>query len=788
MQKKLKDLYAPADLVRMQTQTAGKMQQAGMGGMMGMPTGPDQHQAGVRMRRELENFARESAKGQENLVKLIANREAIVGRLAKREKELVASGRDDLKTKQELVRIQEVIGRIEENNAQKRESRKLRDTILNQALEARQKMNVSPERLMSAYRAGGFGGALREGGSMIGQMSGGQRAGLAGSVMGAMGTALGIGGEMYGNYTGSPLRTAGNVGAGTQSTLGVDTQNIYSRRSAFEAAFNPERSRAARMALEANRGARIQSGTGLVGNMLGYAGAGMGAGAAIGSVVPGLGTGVGAAIGGAAGAVKGAYNVFSDPAQRSLAMSALPGSIGKRYGTEYESIQTRKLGEDYQKSLEDLKNQNPGKTMASQYYEQNYQGNLASQRAMGMSNQGFYGQGGFLQGGVNAGFGPEMMQNMSSGILGAGGSSRSAAGNSVFGNQLAKNMDLTNSQQVLGTLSGSMGGAETTKQATVKIISEAMRLGLDDSKFAEENRRFTQAAAEVIARSGAQTEGDAGRVAGGFGAFVAENSNKGIEAAKGAYEQYQQISSTTTGPRGVMRAAGFLSDPALSKLSTVEQQSLMGMREDEINENNLQAVAIADKLGISVDDLKDKIKGTNQGAVSRYKAHDEARDRLKQKGISIADIKSSKDFAALDDQSKKDIRDMGGFESAENSFANPREARAFMAGQLGQQTPADIQMDRDKVAASKAQGSGGRQEDLTNADAAKDFGIVLNNFRDFRKDIIPTAEAIEKFTGKIREMMIALNSASSDIDKSNIIKYYAKSRAETQGQSGKNSK
>lgn len=772
MRNKLKDLYAPADLLRMQTQTSGRLQSAGMGGILGQP--PEALQkSGMAAKRELDSYIREQAQGQEKLTRLIVQREGVLEKLKKKQQEMVAGSKQELDIKKQ-------IAQVEENNYRMAEQYRQRDKLLNQALNMRGGGPGDPGASDPAR------GPLASMGSSKVKTDALTGAAI-GSIIAAAGRVMGIGSEMYGNYANAPLRTAGNLGRGVQSTIGADSQTIYGRRSAFEAAFNPERTRAAQMALEASQGNRAMAGGGLAGKLLMGAGAGASAGAAataLGGPLTALGGGV---LGGIGGAAIGAYKAFGDPAQRALMMSAIPGSIGKRYGAEYESIQTAKTGEDYQKALADLKNQNPGKTMASQYYEQNYQGNLQSQRAMGMSNEGFYGRGGFLQGGVNAGFGPEMMQQMSSGILGAGGSSRGAAGNSVFGNQLARNMNMTNSPQILGALSGGMGGAEASREATIKILSEGMRLGLDDSKFAEENRRFTQVAAEIISRSGAQSEGDAGRTAGGFGGFVAENTNKGIEAAKSAYEQYQQISSTTSGPRGVMRAAGFLSDPKLSMLSTIEKQSLMGMKEEEINEGNLQAVAIADKLGISVDDLKDRVGGKNKNAVSRFSAHDQARDRLKQKGINIGDIKSSKDFATLDEQSKKDILAMSTAEGAENAFANPREARSFMSGQLGQKVPTDIQEDRDRVARAKATGPGGRQEDLTNADAAKDFGIVLNNFRDFKKDIIPTAEAIEKFTGKIREMMIALNAAATDIDKSNIIKYYTKSRAETQGQSGKKS-
>lgn len=767
MQQKLRDLYAPSDRVRAQAQTADKLNQLGMGGIHG-PTNAAQTQAATQYRRNLDTYIREEYKKQEELVKLLGKREEKLKSLQEKQKDMLKGSKEELE-------IKERIARVEDNQARKRQEYNQRDQAINQAADIKRQQQFSMERLSTAYEMGGIGGAARAGGRMAGQAFRANPVGVAAGILGAMGTAIGVGGELYGNYTQSPLRTAGNLGAGIQSTVGQESQIIGARRSVFEAAFNAERSRAAQMAVEANRGARVQTGAGLAGNILGMGGAG----AAAGSFFPGPGT----AIGAAGGIVYGAYRSFSDPAQRALAMSALPGGIGKRYGNEYESIMARRLGENYSQSLQDLRNQNPGKNLASGYYEQNYMQNLKSQRSMGMGNSQFYGAGGFLQSGVNAGFTPEMMTGAAAGILGVGGSTRSAVGNALFANQLSRNMDLTNAQQVLGTLSGGIGGSQATQQATIKIIAEGMKLGLDSSRFVEENRRFTQVAAEIISRSGAGGPGDFARVAGGFSRFLVEPTAAGIGAAQSAYQRYQDISSSVTGPRGVMRMAGFLSDEKLNQLSTMEKQALSQIPENQLNENHPVVVGLASKYGIPVSEFVERISNVNEGAVSRFASTDKARDRLRSTNVDVRRALSDSAYrSSLTRQQQDDITAIGVSRMVEFGNEGPRELAAGIAGQVGGGAPG---ISDTAVGARMGRGSG-RGEDVTVTETAKDFGIVLQNFRDFKKEIMPSADAVANFTGKVREMMIVLrNATESEIP--GLMKAYNQ-RAINQVQGGKPSR
>lgn len=763
MQKKLRELYAPSDMLRMQQQTGQRAQQMGFFGMS-QPTSQDFQRATAQQKREMDASIREQIAGQDKLLKLISAREKALKELKKQQDSMTKGSEEELKTK-------EKIARVEENLAKQRQNYRRQDEALNQAMDAKQRSQMSVERLATAYQHGGVGGAVKAGGRMAGQFA--NMVGPAGIIglgaagIGAAATGLGVFSDYYRDYGRMPIDRNMALANAAQGSIGRDVSNIYGRRTAFELPFMGERSRAAQQALEAMRTGQNADVMDVFSSIGKWGAGGMGTGAAvgagIGSIVPGLGTAIGAGVGGAAGGllggIGGIMSAAGDPMKRALIMSSLP-FIGKQYGAKYQAMQAERAVQDYNTAYESEKNLNPYKKAAVGEYEQNYMRNLEAQRMMGMDNNQFYGDKGYLKSATNAGFTPEIALAMSQGIIGAGGSTR-MAGDSIFGAQLARGLNLTNSANILGTLSGSMGSSETTKNTTVKILAEGMRIGLDDSKFAEENRRFTQTASEIIARTGATSEQDAGRIAGKFSSFVADNTNAGIAAAKSAYEEYQAMSSSTSGPRGVMRAAGFMSDPALAKMSTMDKQALMQIPEDQVNESSTFIKGLAAKYNMEPQTIIDAIQGVNKGSQNRYKEADVLRDRvqgyLKDKGITL-----NKDtFESLPKNIKSDIASLQSYQMNEYGFKDTQtaQARTFSTINGMPLTPADIQADREAIIKKKAEGFTGKVEDATISSMAGDSATILKNFNDLRPSLKDAAESAAKFTDAVREMNAELLTA-----------------------------
>lgn len=791
MQKKLKDIMAPGDMMRMQRDTAQRMQNSGQGGIMSAPSMEAFTKATQASRREMDQMIAEQARGQEKLGKMLAQRTETLKKLQDQQKQVVKDSKEELE-------IKEKIARVESNNQQLKETYRQRDASLNQAMDARDAMKPQGmERVAQAYQHGGVRGAATAGMRMLSPTG---MMGLAGAGMGFLGQGLQMGGEFYRDLTRAPVRTESAMGSAVSGSLGKQTSDIYGRRSSFEQMFAPERQRAAQQALDANQASKTSDLMGLGGGLLKAGGmglAGAAAGAGVGSIVPGIGTAVGGIVGGIGGFGKGMWDMASNERMRSQALSPFSNTQSQRY----QSILAEDMVKNYESSYESQKKQNPFKTAAVGEYEQNYQRNLDQQRSMGLNNEGFYGPGGFQQNAINQGFTPEMGMQMSSGILGAGGSTRMAR-DSAFGLQAQRGMDLTNASQVLGTLSGGLGSSGASEQATIKILSEGMKLGLDDSKFAEENRRFVAMTAEIVAKSGATSGDDFTRTAGGFGKFVGENTNAGIGAAKTAYDQYQQISQSTTGPRGVMRAAGFMSDPALSKLSTMSKQALMQVPESDLNEDNPLVQNAAKEAGVSAKDIVSRVTNTNQGSVSRFKQADQLRDKLRSYAKSVGKENLSKeDIDKAPENVKNDFNQLTAYQTTELGYQGSRETTARALGTVNTGVTDAGKATAREGAIGEKLGSGdrtGRMEDTTIKAMAADSKVVLDNFNEMAPAMKSAAASTAAWTREVREANAALQSAlesarankNSDTLKTveDLMKKLSNGAGEVQGQGGRSSK
>lgn len=729
MQKKLKEIYAPADMIRAQTMTQQRLQGQGLGNIS-QPSMDAYNRATQQSRREMDQMIREQVTGQEKLGKLIAQREAKV-------KELVAEQNKLTKGSQEELALKEKIARVEENIHRQRQMYLQRDQAINLAMTAREK-SLGGAHSDYSKTPKDFAEAMDNFGRPRFP-----NLGMYGRIAGGVGMALKYGGELYRDLSGMPMRTDTAVGNAMQGTMGRDVNNIYGRRTAFEMNFSQERARAAQNALDMGAANRTADKLGLAGNSL-MVGGGLASGLAT------SWTGVGG-IAGLAVAGKGAWNMISDERQRSLMLSP----FSSRSRDRYQSLIAEQMAQDYQGNLEAQKNQNPFKTAAVSDYEQNFMRNLGMQRMMGLGNQGFYGDGGFMRQSINAGFTPEMAMEMAQSIQGAGGSTRMMR-DSTFGNQLARGADLTNAGQILGTLSGGLGSSESTKQAAIKIGAEATRLGLDESKFAEEQRKFAQVTAEFIARSGGSTSGDMERILSSFGGFYADKSTRGLDAAKNAYEEYQQISSSVTGPRGVMRAAGFLRDEKLSQLDTVSKQALLQIPEEQLTEDNPLVAGLARKVGETPKDFIQRIKGINQGAVSRFKEADQIRDRLRERGVDMTQIDNPEYMQRQDPSVQNDVTSLLAFQTMELGYKDSRTMKARAAGTVGRQSIGD---DAEAAFKAKLESDTGRMEDNTVRAQAGDASTVLKNFNEMRDGMDAAAKSAAAFTDKIREMNAALIKA-----------------------------
>lgn len=802
--RKLKDVTQP--ISAMQQSTAQRAQQNGLGGLS--PQTMDAFQkATASARKELDQMITEQVKQQEKLGKFIAQRTESIKKMIDEQKKLVSGSKEELEIREKIIRA-------EQNQQSLKEAYRQRDAQLNQSLDAKEAMreqqaqeikNRNPE---GWNRAGRFAkqGMYRQAGRDAFNAMGGLQG--VGNMVGGIGAAVSQGANLYRDFSYGDLRAQSSMGNAVQGTVGRDINNIYGRRSSFENNFLDDKRKAAQQAIEQMQTNMAMDKLGLAGNtasIVGGAAGGFGGwrkgaaiGAAAGSIVPGIGTAAGGTIGGIAGAApglalagKGLMGLLGDERQRSLALSPFSKTANNRY----ESLIAEQMAKDYETSYEDRKKLNPFKTAAVGEYEQNWQRNLGAQRQMGLDNKGFYGKDGFLDKNISAGFTPEMGLEMSSSIMGAGGSTRMSRGEgSAFGNQLARGHDLTNAGNVLGTLSGGLGSFESTKLATIKILAEGTKIGLDDSKFAEENRKFTQITADIIAKAGAIGADDQQRLSAGFGAFVADKTMGGMDAAKSAYEKYQQISQETSGPRGVMRAAGFLSDPILSKLPTMTQQALMKIPDNQLSEDHPVVLQAAEKSGKSPKEIIASISGVTGKSVSRHKEFDDAISRITKYAKD-----SGKNHLTEEDMKyiQKDVNTASVFATSEHGITNKQELNSFIRAQANRELDPLKQAEYESKVEGKLTGDTGRMEDSNVKAMASESRAVLDNFNEMAPAMKKVAEMTATWTKAMWESAAAMQAAleaarngdSAGLRKATVeyMKNHTGTRSSTQPQGGRSS-
>ena len=200
--------------------------------------------------------------------------------------------------------------------------------------------------------------------------------GMGASVMGGIGAAAGmIGGigSAAEQFTGYGMRLESARGSAVAGTTGKDLSDIYGGRSPFEAAYMPERTEAAGLAAQKagrNRITDRMKGIGSIGGLVAGGGlvlGGLATGAASLAGMPFTAGGsalglpaAGAIIAGGAGMIGGGVAGLSNDRSRK-------GILG---GKEYEQLLASQQAKDFRQTLQDLKEQDPGKKLGVQNVDQ----------------------------------------------------------------------------------------------------------------------------------------------------------------------------------------------------------------------------------------------------------------------------------------------------------------------------------------------------------------------------------------------------------------------------------
>lgn len=404
----------------------------------------------------------------------------------------------------------------------------------------------------------------------IGGMSGTERIGMAGTIISATLGAVGSAEEYLARR---PIEIAGMQGSAISQTTGRQLGEARTGEYTYQSMYGDARQKAQEQAASSRS-------LGTTADYLKLAAGIVAAGSAM--LAP-------ATFGGSLGA--GAIGI----AGLGIAGSVL--NKGIMDPAKYDAYRAQQEAQDFTAMLAAEQDSSPFRKDAIERLKATGGRDLGMERTLGMKDKDFYGTSGkpgWLKGQMDLGFGDAEIVASSSGILGAGGSTQMArqSGSSL---QYQRGLGITNSDQLLGQLSGVQSIPETSKKTLIDIFAR----GFDSSKYAEENRKYIQSVTEQVYKGGSTSEETGKNIADWIKSAIGETpTTRNISAASSAFESYKSNASALSGFGGGFNVASAMKDPILSKLNPAELTEFFGEGMD-MDPNNPAVIAKAKELGFS---------------------------------------------------------------------------------------------------------------------------------------------------------------------------------------------
>lgn len=609
-QEQLSRINMEPNQMAMQRVISGKLESLGMGPLPGTPAYREYQQAQQRAKTE----------SQDTLRKLMDTQRDII----KQEKDLNSWKEKNKNNSKDVLVIE---GELKKLSDKKLENEgKIFQVIKNQTRSYQDLIQKAKEAYqVGAAGGGGFRGGMRGIGDFWGGMSRPERLGMMGMGISGGAGLLAATLPFFQDYARRPIDIARMRGEAVGGTTGRTLQQMQSGEFVYESMFDEQRRKAAEDAGTArSRGQSVDILKALTGGAMVIGGA------------LATATGVGAAPGMAAMA-GGAAMMFGTSRGRALLTDP----------ERYKAMQESQYAQDFNSTLDAYKQQSPFMKDAVERLQKNTMRDLQTQRQLGLTDKQYFGEGGLLQRATGAGFRDDMAVDAANQIMAAGGST-AMANQSVFALQAQRGLGMTNANQVLGMLSGTLGGGvpEASKNALIDIFSTAQQIGLDKSKYAEENRKFMQNVAEAVSRGGLVSEGAAGGLAERMGAFITgAPTMRGIEAGRAAFESYQTGVTQTQGYLGALNIGSLMGDKDFQKVKDPALlETFARLRPDELDPADPVVAAVARASGLTPEQVVEKRLNQQLGTATKGLQRDKAlkAGTTEIKGYLMEQIKAGK--------------------------------------------------------------------------------------------------------------------------------------------------
>jgi hypothetical protein len=541
-------------------------------------------------RQELEKFIKSSQDQYQKLNAIIENRRNKLKELNRIELESIENDKNKEKIQRRILDLNKQVHSLQGKRHAVGQGMDValdrRSDMLDMAQQGGRPQNRPQgwDRLSQAYGHGGVGGFGRAGWRMMKQNPL-QAMQMGGNALGAIGTGMTLADPIIRDSLIRRKQAVWQAQGGAAQGASNLAGSVYGNNLQQDMFFNPQRMEALTEAQKQLQGTRtmdkVRLGAGGMGIAAGAATAATGALSSLTGVgaIPGIPT----MLGGLSAMGMGAYGMLGNERMRSMA-------FGDK--ERYESLMSEEMVSNYRSNEEAIKNKSPLEKMAMDRYMRRNQSDLMFQRQLGFNDNEFnLGDNSFLNQVSDQGFTEQMGMSTAQQMLSASGSTRTGR-NVLPALRMQREMDLTNAPQTMGQL-GSVMGVKESDQAMVKVLTESVRLGLDSSDFAEEQRNFSQQMTDIVVSSQAGSAEAAQGVISQAGGYFSDLTPFGISQGKSMYELSQQMGSTLQGPRAAIQAAHLETSEYTKDLSSAQKNILMSTKGKFLNKDNKEVKSMA---------------------------------------------------------------------------------------------------------------------------------------------------------------------------------------------------
>lgn len=232
------------------------------------------------------------------------------------------------------------------------------------------------------------------------------------------------------------------------------------------------------------------------------------------------------------------------------------------------------------------------------------------------------------------GFGREDVEGSIQALVGAGATTEGARGMAGQALQFQRNLRLQNAAGIMGQMSGSGMKANETDDMVIKLMSEAVKLGVDSSKMPQEMQRMTAITASLATAGGGFSEMAGSNFMAGLTGF----SQSEMSGAQSAFEEMQTRAKEGGGFEGQMGmgflmgkgAQGAFGKGAASKLKKNSKlmNALNQYSAEDLQKDPALAKGLAQQLGISSDKLIEGMRKKDEYKQTRTSSQSEAAQAL----------------------------------------------------------------------------------------------------------------------------------------------------------------